>query len=43
MRMNNVPRLALALRATPALPRPLWESLLTAPNRGLSRESCALR
>ena len=47
MRMENTLRLALALRAAipvaPALPRPLWESLLTAPNGRLSGESCALR
>lgn len=43
MRLKITPRPALALRATPALPRPLWESLLTDPNVGLTRESRALR
>lgn len=47
MRIVITPRLALALpapiSAAPALRRPLWAALLTAPNGGPSRESRALR
>jgi hypothetical protein len=38
-----LPALSPALPQPPALPRPLWEALLTAPNGPLSGESCALR
>ena len=38
-----LPALSPALPQPPALPRPLWEALLTAPNWALSRESRALR
>ena len=47
MRTESYPRLrpalSLALLAPLALPRPLWESLLVAPNGGFSRGSRALR
>lgn len=38
-----LPALSPALPQPPALPRPLWEALLVAPNGGLSGESRALR
>jgi hypothetical protein len=40
MRSNSLPRLALTLSTFPyppiALPRPLWEALLVAPNSSLT-------
>jgi hypothetical protein len=40
MRTNSLPRLALTLSTFPyppiALPRPLWEALLVAPNSSLA-------
>jgi hypothetical protein len=38
-----LPVLSPELPVTPALPRPLWEALLTAPNSPLSGESRTLR
>ena len=43
MRMLDTPRLAPALLEAPALPRPLWTSLLIAPNSASSVEICAQR
>jgi len=47
MRNEILPRLlparSLALPGSPALPRPLWEALLVAPNGDLFGESRALR
>jgi hypothetical protein len=38
-----LPTLSPALPELPALPRTLWEALITAPNWALSGESRALR